>query len=101
MVLLSSSIQKGQDGRIETKNPHKNAVQSAFTGIIKGPSPTTRQLSDWTMHIWFESNIEKVDFTVLNAAVVRQNDRTVLTIVNEVLGVSLFWFHFKLNDPLR
>ena len=88
MVLLSSSIQKGQDGLIESKNPDKNAVQSAFTGIIKGPNPTTRQLSDWTMHIWFESNIEKVDFTVLNAAVVRQNDRTALTKISDILRVS-------------
>ena len=82
MILLSSGIQKGQDGLIPSKDPNKNAVQSAFSGVIKVEKlgPRSKILSDWTMHIWFESNIEKVDFTVLNAAVVQQKDRNALEI---------------------
>ena len=79
MVLLSSSVQKGQDGLIVSKDQKINEIQSSFSGVIKVPSPLPKSLSDWTMHIWFEANIEKVDFTVVNAAVARQNDRIVLT----------------------
>ena len=79
MVLLSSSVQKGQDGLIVSKDKKMNEIQSSFSGVIKVPSPLPKSLSDWTMYIWFEANIEKVDFTVVNAAVARQNDRIVFT----------------------
>ena len=86
MVLLSSGVQKGHDGLIVSKDKKINEVQSAFSGVIKVPGPTQKSLSDWTMHIWFEANIEKVDFTVMNAAVAQQKDRIVfaMTIVPSI-----------------
>ena len=87
MVLLSSSVQKGHDGLIVSKDNELNEVQSAFTGVIKVPGPNQKSLSDWTMHIWFETNIEKVDFTVTNAAVAQQKDRIVFTI-SIILSIS-------------
>ena len=87
MVLLSSSVQKGQDGLIVSKDKKLNEIQSAFTGVIKVPGPNPKSLSDWTMHIWFEANIEKVDFTVMNGAVAQQKDRIVFTI-SIILSIS-------------
>ena len=86
MVLLSSSVQKGHDGLIVSKDKKMNEIQSAFTGVIKVPGPNPKSLSDWTMYFWFEANIEKVDFTVMNAAVAQQKDRIVfaMTIVPSI-----------------
>ena len=79
MTLLSSTVQKGQDGLIVSKDQKINEIKSAFSGVIKVPGPSPKALSDWTMHIWFEANIEKVDFTIVNAAVAQQKDRIVFT----------------------
>ena len=79
MTLLSSTVQKGQDGLIVSKDQKINEIKSAFSGVIKVPGPNQNALSDWTMHIWFEANIEKVDFTIVNAAVAQQKDRIVFT----------------------
>ena len=48
--------------------------KSAFAGQLSIPKDSA-STNGWMAHIWFESNIENVDFLVLNAAVVEQNDR--------------------------
>ena len=48
-----------------------NPSVSGKISIPRSVLPT----SNWTMHIWFESNIETIDFTVINGAVVMQKNR--------------------------
>ena len=74
MKLVSSQVIDQHDGKIISDKPEKNAIRSAFAGKISIPSDVGAS-NEWMIHILFGTNIEKVDFVVPQAAIVKQSDR--------------------------
>ena len=73
MKLVSSQTIDNHDGKTISDKPEKNKIRSAFAGKI---SVADSEVSnEWTMHIFFESDISSVDFVVPHAAVVEQSGR--------------------------
>ena len=73
MKLVSSQTIDNPDGKVISDKPEKNDIRSAFTGKISVSD--SGGSNEWTMHIFFESDISSVDFVVPNAAVVGQSER--------------------------
>ena len=73
MKLVSSQTIDNHDGKTISDKPEKNEIRSAFAGKISVAD--SGGSNEWTMHIFFETDISSVDFVVPHAAIVGQSER--------------------------
>ena len=73
MKLVSSQTIDNHDGKIISDKPEKNSIRSAFAGKISVAD--SEGSNEWMMHIFFDTDIENMDFVVPHAAVVGQSGR--------------------------
>ena len=73
MKLVSSQTIDNPDGKIISDKPEKNAIRSAFAGKISVAE--SHGSNEWTMHIFFETDISNVDFVIPHAVIVGQSER--------------------------
>ena len=73
MKLVSSQTIDHDDGKTISDKPEKNSIRSAFAGKISVADSVGS--NEWMMHIFFDTDIENMDFVVPHAAVVGQSGR--------------------------
>ena len=73
MKLVSSQTIENHDGKIISDKPEKNAIRSAFAGKISVADSIAS--NEWTMHIFFKTDISNVNFVIPHAAIVGQSER--------------------------
>ena len=73
MKLVGSQTIDKHDGKIISDKPENNAIRSAIAGKISVADSVGS--NEWTMHIFFETDISSVDFVVPHAAIVGQSGR--------------------------
>ena len=73
MKLVSSQTIDNHDDKVISAQPEKNSIRSAFAGKISVADSVGSH--EWTMHIFFDTNIENMNFVVPHAAVVGQSGR--------------------------
>ena len=73
MKLVSSQTIDNHDNKTISDKPEKNSIRSAFAGKISVAD--SEGSNEWMMHIFFDTDIEDMDFVVPHAAVVGQSGR--------------------------